>query len=100
MKYKVGDKIVLKTWEELESNYPSALQQIAINGLVFHFKIEKKIRKNFSDRVFTVCNIIKGIRNEIEHYHVKEILLCITDEHIEGLVEDMRVKNIFELLDL
>ena len=61
MKYKVGDKVKIKTWEEMEKKYGlNKLGNInSISGYCFSKKDEEEIGKNIPDRVLTITAVNK-----------------------------------------
>ena len=93
MRYKVGDNVRIKTWEELEKEYNTWAAEA---GHLFISEMEEELNKLNTNRVLT----IKEIYNNI--YRMKEISYVWTDEMIEHLVEEIfgSVINRFEILDI
>ena len=102
MKYKKGDIVRIKTWEEMEKEYG-----LTINGDInckrprFVISMEFVFEK-FFDRLIEISEI-----NEISnHYQVKNMDWEWTDEMIEGLASETKqdkiepILNRFEILDI
>ena len=108
MKYKVGDKVVIKNREDMslldgkraKSYYPEAG---GTSFICFSSLMEKTISK-LNDRVTTVTNCMNY--NDFEFYRIKDNDYAYTDEMIECSFKDYKEKNYkpinnrWELLDL
>jgi len=97
MKYKVGDRVKIKTWVDMAKEFDSTGLAIAIPGR-FVTDMEEAL-KSISNRILT----IKGICNEGVRYSMVEIGWIWSDEMIEELVEEAifnSIDNRFEILDL
>ncbi len=107
MNYKPGDKVKIKTWEEMEkeySLYPStgllginAFPSESVTGPIFNQLMEEEINKRFPDRILTIKRI-----NSQHSYSMKENYDFWTDEMIECSAEEVfiPIKTRWELLDL
>jgi len=100
MKYKVGDKVKIKTWDRMEKEYG-----IRENGNInckksFLPNMEEELNKLNTNRILT----IKEINNN--HYYMKEIGYYWSDDMIECLAEDYKIEILepinsrWEILDL
>ena len=112
MKYKVGDKVKVRTWEDMKNLYglnpenyydvehKMYFKRILVpggGGFFFDESMEIYVESNYSDRI---VQIIK--KNNIS-YHVDESNWNFQDYMIEGIVEiDERdiIQSRFELLDI
>jgi len=104
MKYKVGDKVRIKTWKELEKEF-GVNKNGNIGGFnkkcLFVSKKEEYLNKNFPDRILT----IKGL-NELGDkfgYIVKEIdnqNWLWTDKMIKEKVAYEPILSRFDILDI
>ena len=103
MKYKVGDKVKIKTWEEMEKEYglnniEGIKEYICCLG-TFTNEMEEFLNKSNCDRVLTIREIDVW-------YYIKGVFFCWSDDMIECLVEEYKeevvipIKNRWELLDL
>ena len=103
MKYKVGDKVRIKTWEDMKKEYGSdGINNINNSPNSFVKQMEEELNKISLNRILT----IKSIRNGSFSldYEMKEIRWAWMDEMIECLVKDyvepIPIDNRFELLDI
>ncbi len=99
MKYKVGDKVKIKTWEEMEKEFGLSSNLIKMHKDIFFTQSMEKYLKEISiDRILT----IKEIYNDNDIY-MEEIGYVWKDCYIEGLVVEEifePIENRAEILDL
>ncbi len=122
MKYKVGDKVRIKTWEAMREEYstmgligimavPSTFRQ----GPIFRKDMKENLNKNYPDRMLTIKGrfyntvpLKNGERKEIVYYSMYgshgELSWNWTNYMIECLAKDYKepvpISNRWELLDL
>ena len=108
MRYKVGDRVRIKTWEEMEAEYGTNTNGSIRCDIIFVFvpKMEKELNELKTDRTLTIRKI-----NELyKYYFMKETTGYFwNDKMIECLVEDYKETEIeifepiisrFEILDI
>ncbi len=105
MKYEVGDKVKIKTWEQLkeEYNFISSANVITNVGYWgFNKRMDKWVNEKFLDRILTIEEVVTNsyfMKNDKIRYNW-------SDEMIECLAEDDKpepiqsITNRFEILDL
>jgi hypothetical protein len=90
MKYKAGDRVKIKSWEQMEKER-GLTSTGNINCLedrhVFLDIIEEDIRRDFPDRILTILMVEGG------HYWMKDMACRWTDEMIECLAEEVVVEE-------
>ena len=114
MKYKVGDKVRIRTWEDLKNCYGiepgkhyDCKRKIYFVKIVtpdnyrhfFHERMEKYVKDNYPDRVATIINAYE----HNDSYKVDESEWGFQDYMFEGIVkidEQDCVQSRFELLDI
>ena len=103
MRYKPGDRVKIKTWDQMKDKYGLAgegyeVPLIPLKGLCcFTFDLEDEIKGHCSNRIVTIKDIT-DINAKYE-YGVEEITgYTVTEEMIECLY--VPVKNRFEIMDL
>ncbi len=96
MKYKVGDKVIIKTWADMKAQYgftPRSLTEdlIGAGRYSFNDEMEEKLNK---ERILTISQIHNG------YYTMKEMFSIYrwTDEMIECLLDPIDTR--FEIMDL
>ena len=96
MKYKVGNKVKIKTWEGMREEYNSSHEGVILMGYFSFYKgMEDWINEYFSDRILT----IKNIHVKEKYYVMVEMGWNWTDKMIkEGIFEP--ITNRFEIIDL
>ena len=101
MKYRIGDKVKIKTWKEMEKEYGvSSLGWVGYINCLGPYKkeMEDVLNRVFPDRILTISGIY-GL-----FYSIKGIGRSWHDEMIECLVEDYKepvpITSRWELLDL
>lgn len=95
MKYKIGDKVKIKTWDQMLRAY--GMREDYINCQeAFFLEMEDDLRTKFPDRILT----IKGIRKN--YYFAEGFSWNLSDNMIECLIEKHEEPEInrFELMDL
>lgn len=105
LKYKVGDRLKIKTWEVLEQEYG-----LGYNGDISYpsggdfsltKKMESMINEGFTDRILTIERKMKGYCYYMEGI---EDIWAWSDYMIEGIVQEENtifdpIEFRFELLD-
>ena len=104
MKYKIGDKVKIKTWEEMEKEAVLiGYNYINLENSSFGFirEMEKGLEQINKDRILTITKIEKH-SPLVEVYRVKELGYGWADEMIKCLVEKVPnpTLNRYEILDL
>jgi len=90
MKYKIEDKVKIKTWEEMEKEY-GVVDTGSINCMnVFTKSMEKAIEELNCNRILTINYVFK------DRYEMKEISWNFSDDMIKYLVKDKIQKNTFK----
>lgn len=108
MRYKIGDKVVIRTWEDLKEEYNKSDEEgniyIVNQDLYFMDSMEDKINKNFPDRVLTIVTMVDiedkqyyKMYNMKEYIWVNEMIKC---KEFEPITNKEFIKSRFEILDI
>jgi len=94
MKYKIGDKVKIKTWGELEKEYGIKKDIVSINCAgPFIPTMEKKIEELNCNRILT----IKSVSGHTNYYSMKEISMWSwSDDMIKCLIKNNIIKDDIE----
>lgn len=104
MKYKVGDKVKIKTWKVMEKEFSSTLDFIKCKS-GFLKERDRLINKNFPDRILTITKLdhntttyfMKGFKNRWEYNWPEDVIECLVENHVK--IIDI-IETRFEILDL
>ena len=101
MKYKVGDKVKIKTWEQMKREHKLDVQGNIICDFYFTKEMEALLKGYYPDRILT----IEKIQNTTMHsydYLMKELPFGWSDGMIEDLIPKSIYKdfNRFDIMDL
>jgi len=104
MKYKVGDKVKIKTWEELEKEfgldrYNNSIESICIKcDCSFMDYMEIELNAKFPNRIIEIEKITFG------RYKMKRLCCNWTDDMIKCLAKDYKkpepITSRFDILDI
>lgn len=112
MEYKVGDRVRIKTMQQLMREHPYEInrwgQTIVSCNATFHSPMDEELEKQPNKRVITIKKVYK--KNEKVAYTVEENMWEWSNDMIEGLELDLKESDIpteqnnklfsrFELLD-
>ena len=103
MKYKVGDRVIIKSWKEMKEEYgvnSSISIQAPPDKYSFVCSMEEDLNKNFPNRILT----IKEIKEKSNYYNMEEIsaaweeymIKCLSPQIIPLFPTNKR----FQLMDL
>ena len=108
MKYKVGDKVKIKTWDQMEKefklDYQGCITTNENNGvetLSFTPEMEQKINNLNENRVLTINHIHEN--STFGSCDMAGYFFCFTDEMIDCLITEKAYEPIhsrFEILDI
>lgn len=102
MKYKVGDKVKIKTWGEMEKEYGLNSFGNIDSYYCFIKEMEIRINRDSPDRILTIEKVTKS------GYLMRAMSCNWSDNMIECLAEDYKkeepiykpINSRFEILDL
>ena len=102
MKYKVGDKVKIKTWEEMEKEFGLTISGGNIKcPFTFMTDMEEDLNENFPNRELTIDYICE------EYYKMKGIGSNWSDNMIKYSLKELEkrekwvsINSRFEILDL
>ena len=101
MKYKAGDRVKIKTWEQLEKEYPergvNSLGSFIQTGREFYFSFNYLFNK--TDREVTISRTYLSTKGVCE-YGLDEHSILIHECWIESLVETPKPLKRWQILDL
>jgi len=106
MKYKIGDKVIIKTWEKMKEEYglwKNERISLFTNEKALYIEVQEKyLTKLNNGRVLTIDGY--GPYEDTDNYTVEEfekIKWVITNEVIECLyIKPEPINDRFEILDL
>ncbi len=109
MKYKIGDKVKIRTWKDMQGEYGltkcHSIQ--CVEDMSFTNGMEGQIKQKFFDRILEVDGEkyhFAELGHNTDYYKMKGSNYAWCDEMIECLAEDYKepvpITNRFELLDL
>lgn len=94
MKYKIGDKVKIKTWDQTKNKYGLDVDRVCRQ---FNRDMEKNLNDLNTNRVVTIEKVYNN-----HYYFMKEINLYFTAEIIEKIIVEIHepIYTRFEILDL
>ena len=99
MKYKIGDKVQIKTWKELKKEYGTNNEEgnMGVSVLCYPYgftdSMETKLNNLNSNRILTIKRISES------YYMVVEMDWCFTDTMIKYSI-GIPIYSRFEILDI
>ncbi len=106
MKYKVGDKVKIKTWEQMEKEYGKSYLGNVINcqPIIFIRAMERAIN-GIKDRILLIKFIRKGdeynyyVMSELGYHFSDDMIECLAKEYFKKLRSEF-INSRFEILDI
>ena len=102
MKYKVGDKVIIKTWKEMEKEYglnPAGGINIPKG---FYFFMENKLEQLKTNRILTIryvnCNSNRYSMKEINYKWTDNMIKCLAKDYKEEIYDPIKTR--WEILDI
>jgi len=100
MKYKVGDKVKIKTWDKMEKEYGISTNRTDIDIIPYSFipAMENKLNNIFPQRNLTIRMVVRQqfyLMKEINYYWTNEMIECLVSEKIYEPIHSR-----FEILDI
>jgi len=97
MKYKVGDKVRIKTWKEMEEHFGlNKKGYISCNRYFFTKEMERLLNKNFSNRMME----IKQVNSDHFYYRMKYMAFNWADDMIKEKIISEPINSRFDILDI
>ena len=98
MKYKVGDKVRIRTWKDIQKLDPNKSIEWRADFIEY---INRDFKKNYPDRIVEIVEISSN------YYLIKGSSKYWAEYMIEGLVNEIEIINLeekiksrFEILDI
>jgi len=105
MKYQVGDRVKIKSWEKMKEEFPS-IGEIVLPSHRIYTNGMRKFAENSYDRIVTITHISNATSRSTAGYEIKEYSCYWDDFMIVGLASEIvkdienEIDNRFEILDL